>query len=580
MFRRKANLVLVHCTRNMSQQQQSFRSQAPAPLQPRPITIPTARETTLSNGLTLVVVEDSRLPLVSYRLAFRVGGAFDPPELPGLTDLLAGLLPEGTERKTSKQIADEVARMGASLSAGASSDYTIVAASALSPFNDPVLDLLAEVALEPSFPENEVELAKQNTKESLRQQRAQPSFLASEMLSRVMFGEHPYSVVAPTPESIDRSTREEFVKFHRTKLVPNNAVFIVVGDVRYEELLSRVESLFSTWERGEELVANFPAPPLRTKRTAYVVDRHGSAQSNIVIANSGITRTSPDYFPMLLMHTVLGATASSRLFMNLREEKGYTYGAYSNLDARRSAGTFRATAEVRTPVTGDSLKEFFYELERIRNEPVSDKEIADAKSYLTGVFPIRLETQEGLTDQLVQIKMLNLPDDHLQRYRDRLQAVTVDEIQRVAQKYVKPDEAALVIVGDGASVLEQIRPYCEDIEIYSTAGKRKPLDTSGVTDPAGTWSIEVETPLGQSIPATLTVERAASGFTATIHSEMGDADLGAIEMNDNAFHATTSLEMDGDAVEVEVSAKFEGDHTEGSLKLQNSPSLPFTGSKD
>src|SRR5215217_5944901 len=251
MFRPKANLVLVHCTRNMSQQQQSFRSQAPAPLQPRPITIPTARETTLSNGLTLVVVEDNRLPLVSYRLAFRVGGAFDPPTLPGLTDLLAGLLPEGTQSKTSKEIADEVARMGASLSAGASSDYTIVAASALSQFNDPVLDLMAEVILEPSFPENEVELAKQNTKESLRQQRAQPSFLASEMVSRVMFGDHPYSVVAPTPESIDRFSRDEFVRFHRAKLVPNNAVFIVVGDVHYEDIVNRVESLFSTWERGE-----------------------------------------------------------------------------------------------------------------------------------------------------------------------------------------------------------------------------------------------------------------------------------------------------------------------------------------
>ncbi|HKG97844.1 MAG TPA: pitrilysin family protein, partial [Pyrinomonadaceae bacterium] len=572
--------VLVHCTRNMSQQQQSFRSQAPAPLQPRPITIPTPRETTLSNGLTLVVVEDSRLPLVSYRLAFRIGGAFDPPTLPGLIDLLAGLLPEGTQSKTSKEIADEVARMGASISAGASSDYTIVAASALAQFNDPIMDLLAEVALEPSFPENEVELAKENTKESLRQQRAQPSFLASEMVARVMFGDHPYSIVAPTPESIDRSSREEFVKFHRARLVPNNAVFVVVGDVRYDEIAGRVESLFSTWERGEELVASFPAPPARTKRTAYLVDRHGSAQSNIVIANSGITRTNPDYFPMLLMHTVLGATASSRLFMNLREEKGYTYGAYSNLDARRSAGTFRATAEVRTQVTGDSLKEFFYELERIGNEPVSAKEIADAKSYLTGVFPIRLETQEGLTDQLVQIKMLNLPNDYLQHYRDSVQAVTVEEIQRVARKYVKPDEAALVVVGDGASVLEQIKPYCEDIEIYSTAGKRKTAGASGVTNPAGTWSIEVETPLGQSIPATLTIERAGSGFTATIHSEMGDADLGAIDMNNNSFHATTSLEMDGDAVEIEVSAKFEGHHTEGSLKLQNSPSLPFKGSKD
>ena len=557
-----------------------FRRQAPPPLPSRPIAIPTPRETVLSNGLSLVVVEDNRLPLISYRLAFRVGGAFDPPSLPGLTDLLAGLLPEGTESRTSKEIAEEVARMGASLSAGANSDYTLVAGSALTQFNDPILDLIAEVMLEPSFPENEVELAKQNTKESLRQQRAQPSFLASEMVSRVMFGEHPYSVVAPTPESIDRSSREEFVKFHRTKFVPNNAVFIVVGDVHHEEMVRRVESLFSTWERGENLVANFPRPPARTKRAAYLVDRHGSAQSNIVIANLGITRTSPDYFPMLLMHTVLGATASSRLFMNLREDKGYTYGAYSNLDARRSAGTFRATAEVRTQVTGDSLKEFFYELDRIRKEPVTEKEIADAKSYLTGVFPIRLETQEGLTDQLVQIKMLNLPDDYLQTYRDRVQAVTIEEIQRVAAKYVRPDEAALVVVGDGSSVLEQIKPYCEDVETYNTAGKRKTAESSAITDPIGSWSIEVETPLGQSIPATLTISRAGSGLTAAIHSEMGDADLGMIELTNNSFHATTSLEMDGHAVEAEVSAKFEGDHTEGFLKLENSPELPFTGSKD
>jgi zinc protease len=564
----------------MSQQQETFRNQPPAPLQPRPIAIPAPRETVLSNGLTLVVVEDRRLPLVSYRLAFPVGGAFDPPAIPGLTDLLAGLLPEGTESRTSREIADEVARMGASISAGASSDYTIVAASALAQFNDPILDLMAEIVLHPSFPENEVELAKQNTKESLRQQRAQPSFLASEMVSRVIFGEHPYSVVAPTPESIDRASRDEFVRFHRAKLVPNNAVFIVVGDVHYDEIAHRIESLFSTWERGEELVANFPPPPARTKRMAYLVDRPGSAQSNIVIANSGITRTNPDYFPMILMHTVLGATASSRLFMNLREDKGYTYGAYSNLDARRSAGSFRATAEVRTQVTGDSLKEFFYELERIGSTPVSQKEITDAKSYLTGVFPIRLETQEGLTDQLVQIKMLNLPNDYLQNYRERIQAVTIEDIQRVAQKYVRPDEAALIVVGDGASVVDQIKPYCEDIEIYNTAGKRKTPAAAAATDPVGSWSIEVETPLGQSIPATLTVGRSGTGFTAVIHSEMGDADLGAVEISNNSFQATTSLEMDGHAIQADVSARFEGDRTEGFLKLQNSPALPFSGSKE
>ena len=561
-------------------QAEIFRSQAPAPLPPRPIVIPTPRETVLANGLTIVVVEDHRLPLVNYRLAFRVGTAFDPPQVPGLTDLLAGLLPEGTQSKTSREIADEVARMGANLSAGANSDYTIVAASALSQFNAEILDLMAEVVLQPSFPENEVELAKQNTKESLRQQRAQPSFLASEMVSRVMFGDHPYAIVAPTPESIDRSSRDEFVKFHQKNFLPNNAVFIVVGDVQYDEIVKKVEALFSTWERGADVVTNFPAPPVRDKRTAYLVDRRGSAQSNIVIANSGIVRTSPDYFPLLLMHTVLGANASSRLFMNLREEKGYTYGAYTNLDARRTAGTFRATAEVRTPVTGDSLKEFFYELNRIRTDLVSEKEIGDAKSYLTGVFPIRLETQEGLTDQLVQIKMLNLPDDYLQHYRDRVQAVTVAEIQRVANKYVKPDEAAVIVVGDGAAVVDQIKPYVPDIEIYNTSGKRKSLDAPATTEIEGSWSIQVETPLGQSIPATLTLTREGQGYAAKISSEMGDADLGVIDLSDNSFNATTFLEMDGHSVEAEVSARFQGDQAEGSLKLQNSPSLPFTGSKE
>jgi zinc protease len=494
--------------------------------------------------------------------------------------LLAGLLPEGTESKASREIAERVARMGASLTAGANSDYTIVAASALASFQNEILDLMAEILLQPSFPEKEVELAKQNTKESLRQQRAQPSFLATEMVSRVMFGDHPYSLVAPTPESIDRSTRTHFVEFHKAKFSPDNAVLIIVGNVKFDDVATRAESLFGGWKKGAPLPTNFPAPPVRNKRSAYLVDRAGSAQSNIVIANSGIIRKSPDYFPMLIMHTVLGATASSRLFMNLREEKGYTYGAYSNLDARRTAGTFRTTAEVRTPVTGDSLKEFFYELERIRTEPVSQKEINDAKSYLTGVFPIRLETQEGLIDQLVQIKMLGLPDDYLQNYRDRVQAVTIDEVQRVAAQYVQPDNAAVIVVGDGAKVLDQIEPYCSDIEIYNTSGKRKERPVPGVViDVVGAWSINIETPMGQSIPATLTLGKSDGATTASITSEMGDADFGVVELSGNSFNATTSLDMDGHSVEIAIDARFEGDRTEGTLTIQNSPPLTFEGGR-
>lgn len=465
----------------MTENQNLLRT-PPPPLPTRPIKLPTAYETTLPNGLVVVVVEDQRLPLVSYRMAFRTGDAHDPGELPGLMDMLTGLLTEGTETRTSREIADEVARLGATLQAGASSDHTTVAASSLATFSDEILELMADVVLRPVFPPNEVELAKQNTKESLKQQRAQPAFLASEMVARVMFGDHPYSVTAPTPESIDATTRERLVEFHRSTFVANNAVFVVAGAVQRDEILQRIEGLFGDWQAGSLSGDNFPSPPRRTSCSAYVVDRPGSAQANIVITNAGITRTSPDYFPMLVMHTILGANASSRLFMKLREEKGYTYGAYSSLDARRTAGTFRATAEVRTPVTGDSLKEFFYELNRIRSEPVSEKEISDAKAYLTGVFPIRLETQEGLIDQLVQIKMFGLPDNYLEIYRNRIQEVTIEQIQEVATKYVKPDEAAIVIVGDGSQLKEQVKPYANEIEFYNTAGKRKTIKTAAAAE--------------------------------------------------------------------------------------------------
>lgn len=565
--------------------QPDFLKQQPAPLPARPLKLPTAYETILPNGLSVIVVEDSRLPLISYRLAFRTGDAHDPPQLPGLMDMLTGLLTEGTESRTSREIADEVARLGATLQAGANSDYTTVGASSLTIFGDQVLELLADVALRPVFPQGEVELAKQNTKESLKQQRAQPSFLAGETVARIMFGDHPYHVTAPTPESVEATTRERLVEFHRATFVPNNAVLFVAGDVQQSSVLQQVENLFSAWQPGNVAGDDFPAAPVRTLRAAYIVDRPGSAQANIVIANAGITRTSDDYFPMLLMHTVLGANASSRLFMNLREEKGYTYGAYSSLDARRTAGTFRSTAEVRTPVTGDSLREFFYELNRIRNEPVSEKEIGDAKSYLTGVFPLRLETQEGLVDQLLQIKMFGLPQDYLETYRNEIQAVTVEQVQEVAKKYVKPDEAAIIIVGDGAQLLEQVRPYAEDIQFYNTAGKKREPPKPASYSPeaaaalAGNWSLMIETPLGQSIPATLILSNIGKGFSGKVTSEMGNGELLSVTFDGESFAGTISFDLAGETMDAQIAGDLRAHEMEGNISLENAPALPFTGTK-
>jgi zinc protease len=579
---------------------ESFRREPPAPLAPRALNLPASEELTLANGLRVVLVESRRLPLVTLRVAFPAGNAHDPPERPGLTDIVAGMLTEGTESRTSREIADAVARIGATLTAGANSDYTTVAATALSTFADEILELMADVTLRPSFPEDELELTKQNTLQNLIAQRGQAAFLASERVSSVIYGAHPYHVVAPTPESVTAATREEVLSFHRSTFIPNDAVLVVGGDFDRERILRRVEELFGAWAAGEARSADFPAPPARDQRTAYLVDRPGSAQSNIVIANLALRRTDPDYFPTLVMHTVLGANASSRLFMNLREEKGYTYGAYTNLDARRDAGSFRATAEVRTPVTGDSLKEFFYEFARIRDEEVSEKELRDAKSYLTGIFPIRLETLDGLVDQLIQIRMFRLPDDYLQTYRDRVQAITREEVQRAAREYVTPDRAAIVIVGDASALADQIKPYAAEVELYDNNGQRKDQggnmsskqtttsnDANQATGDAdklfGVWNLDVKTPFGQ-YPATLTLARGANGEAeGSIKSQLGDGALTDVRVDGARLEATVSLTLQGRAYDARVAAEVTGDAVTGTIKVNNlpipAPALKFTGKK-
>src|SRR5256714_4950602 len=283
----------------MSTQTDDFRRQPPVPLPPRHPTRPVPVEPALPTARRVAAVERPRLPLVSFRLAFRTGDAFDPPELPGLADLMTNMLAEGTESRTSRQIAEEAARYGATLSAGAASDYTTVAASSLSSYSDEVLELLADVSLRPSFPENELALAKANAQQNLIAQRAQPSFLASEAVSRVIFGEHPYAVVSPTPESIEAMSRERLLEEHRARFVPNNSVLFAVGDVRRERLLARVEELFGSWSPGEVSEQHFPAPPGLTRRTPHIVNRPGSAQTNIVVSTRSITRQDPDHLTEL-----------------------------------------------------------------------------------------------------------------------------------------------------------------------------------------------------------------------------------------------------------------------------------------
>ncbi|MDQ2746235.1 MAG: insulinase family protein [Acidobacteriota bacterium] len=565
---------------------EDFRKTAPTALAPKKFDIAKPFETTLPNGLKVIVFEDKRLPLVSYRLGFKTGTIYDPKDSIGETAAMTALLNEGTKTRTSQQLAGEIERLGASIGASAGEDNTIVSASALSLYSSDVLKLMADVVLNPTFPESELALYKKNTIENLKYQRSQPAFLADEQISKAIYGTNPYSITSPTAADVGKLTRESLIKYHQKMFTPNNATLIVVGDVSRDNLLKEITANFGDWKKGTFEAMKFDAPPVRTATTLTVVDRPGSLQSNIVIANIAIDRSSPDYFPVLVMNQVLGAGAPSRLFMNLREAKGYTYGAYSSFDTKRSAGNFQATAEVRTPVTGDSLKEFFYELNRIRADKATEKELKDAKSYLTGVFPLRAETQEGLTNLLVSQQLFDLPADYLQTYRDKINAVTLDDVERVAKKYIAPDKIAIVIVGDADEIIKQSKQYATKIEVFDAEGKKMDVSTFGKEStgaPAmvsGIWNLVIDYH-GTPVPVTLTLKQTDGAVSGTLDSAMLKGDLTDAKVSGNKLSGIVKAQLGAQAMELTIAGVVEGDTMKGTVTvpMPNFPPLSFTGTK-
>ena len=585
VFMITALAVSIFAQKNMNE---DFRKTAPAPLPQKPFDIPKPFETVLPNGLKVVVFEDSRLPLVSYRLAFKTGEINDPANSVGLTSAMTSLLNEGTKTRSSKQLAEEIERLGANISASASEDNTIVAASALKLYSPDVLRLMADMVLNPTFPDDELALYKKNTLEGLKLQRSQPAFLADEQISKALYGSHPYGIVSPSPADVEKLTQEKLKAFHDKILVPNNATLIVVGDVNRDNLLKEIKDNFGSWKKGTIESMKFPAVPKSTATTLTVVDRPGSIQSNIVLGIIGIERNNPDYFPVLVMNQVLGAGPSSRLFLNLREDKGYTYGAYSNFDTKRLLGNFQATAEVRSPVTGDSLKEFFYELNRIRSEKVAEKELKDAKSFLTGVFPLRAETQEGLTNLLVSQQLYDLPADYLQSYRNKINAVTLDDVERVAKKYIAPDKVAIVVVGDADAIINQVKPYSKTINVVDAQGVAQDInnygkETSGETANAnGKWNLTVEFQ-GQQIPISLMLKQSDANIVGTVESPLlGSGEFSNAKLNGNKFVGTTKMQIQGQPIELTFNGTIKGDTMNGSITspIPQIPALPFTGKRD
>ncbi|MBS1796404.1 MAG: insulinase family protein [Acidobacteria bacterium] len=564
---------------------EDFRKTAPAPLAPVAFHLSNPHEEILENGLRLVIFEDPKLPLVSFRLFFRMGDSGEPADAVGLNSALTAMLSEGTENYSSRQLAEEIERLGAHFSANSGSDTTSLSASSLSLYTSDVLRLMAEMILRPTFPEAELDLYRRNTVEGLKFQRSQANFLAEEQVSRIIYGDHPYSIVSPKAEDVNKLTREMLVAQRDRVFIPNNGVFIIVGDVERDRVVREIEEVFAGWEPGEIPRFDFPPIPERTGRSLTIVDRKGSAQANIVLANPAFARPHDDYFRAIVMNQILGAGASSRIFMNLREEKGYTYGAYSKFDLRRLGGAFEATAEVRTAVTADSLKEFFYELNRIRDERVPENELRDAGNFLTGVFPIRAETQEGLTNFIVQQQVYQLPADYLQTYRERIGEVTVEDVATAARKYVQPDKMAIVIVGDAEEILPQAREYASDIEIFDTEGNRlDPADygrpkAAPAADLTGEWDLKIDFQ-GQQIPVSLRLQQTDGKLSGSLESMLGEGVIENGILTGTSFSAVAVTELQGQRLELSLEGTVETDGLRGSLSAPMIPMpLDFTGQR-
>jgi len=437
------------------------------------VKIPRPTEAKLKNGLTVLILEDHRSPSVTVQL--NIGGAgavFEPAALAGLGGTAAQMLREGTQSRTSLQIAEEVDRLGATLGAGSSfgSPDAVLSASGLSDNFDAWFGLAVEILLNPSFPVDELEKLKQRQRAQLRQQRSAANFLVNERFNRAVYGEHPAATVSATPESIDAITRESLVGWHRERYRPQNAILGIAGDVRAADLIAKLQKWLAGWQKSD-LKEVWPHDPAAAgARRIFLVDRPGSVQTTVALGNIAIDRRSQDYLPMVVMNHVIGGGAAGRLFLNLREEKGYTYGVYSNFTALRYPGPWQAGGNMRTEVTASALVEFFNEIRRIREEKVPAAELAASKRAIAARFALSLEQPAAVLGFAVARKQYNLPADYWDSYAARIIAVTADDVQRVARKYLNPDTMQLVAVGDASKLKDVLAKYGA-VEVYDGAGR-------------------------------------------------------------------------------------------------------------
>jgi len=451
---------------------QPFKRKAPVSDEVIKVKLPRAQETQLSNGAYLMVLEDHRVPSVQFEIIMiGAGGYYDPPGMPGLADTTASLMDEGTATKSSEQIAQALDTMAASVSVSANegSQIATVTGSALTDQFDAVLALASDILLNPSFPEKELALYKSRTRAGLEEQRSDPDFLRQERYSKAVYGDHPASSVGVTRESLEKMARDTLVGFHKSNYVPDHAIIGVSGDITLAEARTKFEAALKGWTKSGKPLPGVADPPDHGPMKISLVNRAGSVQTAFMLGELAINRSDPDYDAMVVLNQILGGS-NGRLYRELRERKGYTYGVYSFARSLRYRGDWRAQMDVRTDVTEPSLRDMLAEINKIRDEPVPTEEFKDAQRSLTASFALSLENPAGLLNLYIVRQLYKFPVDYWDTYPDRIAAVTPAQVQAVARKYLDPKRLQIVAVGDAGKIAQNLKSF-GSLEVFDDEGK-------------------------------------------------------------------------------------------------------------
>jgi zinc protease len=400
--------------------------------------------------LQVVAVSHHEQPAVSLRLLVRAGGAQDPSNKPGVAYLAASLLDQGTTSKNAEQIASTIDSIGGAIGSGAGSDITFINAAVMKDSLGLALDLVSELARHPSFANEEIDRQRQQIVSGLKVSYDDPDYLAGMVFDRLVYGFHPYGKPdSGTPESLAAITRDDLLSFHKRYFGANNAILAVVGDVTPEEAFDGAQRAFGSWERADLPTIKTEQPPPSTRRVV-IIDRPGAAQTEIRVGNISLPRRHPDYLALDIATKILGGEGGNRLHRVLRSERGLTYGASADLNALKDTGDIVAETDTRSEKTAEALRLIVEEIVRLQRQRVQQRELSDAQEYLTGSFPLTVETPSAIALQVLNAVFYGLDLNELQTYRERVNAISADDIQRVAQQYLRPDKLSIVLVGDAS----------------------------------------------------------------------------------------------------------------------------------